>query len=65
MGREWTRGRYRWRTRLRVALPWALVRWVPKGGRDCGNHEWYKQDEATEACYHCRATRPWLEARSD
>lgn len=49
-------GRYRNRTWLRGNLPWLLVGLVPKG-QDCGQHEWYRQDEATDGCYHCRATR--------
>jgi hypothetical protein len=30
---------------------------VPKA-RDCGLHEWHLQDGGTDACYHCRQTRP-------
>jgi hypothetical protein len=51
--------RGRWRTWLRVHTPTALYDRglvIPKV-RDCGHHEWYRQDEGTEACYHCRATR--------
>src|ERR1017187_5936692 len=40
-GRAWAGGRYRWRTRLRGTLPWFVVRWIPKGSGDCGNHQWY------------------------
>ena len=58
MGRQWTKGRYRWRTRLRVMLPLAMAHRAAKGRGDCGNHEWYKQDGTVQACYHCRATRP-------
>jgi hypothetical protein len=25
----------------------------PRGWRDCGQHEWYRQDEDTDRCYHC------------
>jgi len=47
------RGKYRWRTRLRGLLPSPLWRVVPKGAHDCGNHEWYRSTETTDACYHC------------
>lgn len=52
-------GRYRWRTRLRKLLPMRppLYLLVPKGGHDCGDHEWYNSDYVTEECYHCRAGR--------
>ncbi len=50
-----TRGRYRWRTRARTALPAFFVRLVPKGARDCGAHEWYLATPGTWRCYHCRA----------
>lgn len=46
-------GRYRVRTWLRGLLPYALSDRIPKGAKDCGNHEWYRQDEDTDACYHC------------
>ena len=38
-----------------------LMAFVPKA-RDCGSHEWYRQDETVWACYHCRALtkqEPW------
>lgn len=49
------RGRYRWRTRVRRLLPWALVDrdWFPKGSRDCGNHDYYNADGVVDRCYHC------------
>ena len=50
-----TPGRYRWRTRLRRMLPWALAERVPKGARDCSNHEWYNADGVVDRCYHCDA----------
>jgi hypothetical protein len=55
---EMTTGKFRWRTRLRAALPWRppLYLLVPKG-RDCGNHEWYNADRRVEHCYHCKAER--------
>lgn len=46
-------GRYRIRTWLRGNLPYFLSDRIPKGSGDCGNHEWYRQDADTDACYHC------------
>ncbi|WP_030267035.1 hypothetical protein [Streptomyces sp. NRRL B-24484] len=46
-------GRYRWRTDARIALPAALMRLFPKGSEDCGDHQWYRQDDRTFRCYHC------------
>ena len=46
-------GKYRLRTMLRGALPYVLANRIPKGSRDCGNHDWYCQDDTTDACYHC------------
>jgi len=45
--------RYRWRTRIRRLLPFALMRLAPKGARDCGDHEWYRSTDETYLCYHC------------
>lgn len=45
--------RYRTRTWVRGHLPSPVWRLVGKGRRDCGDHEWYRQDDATDACYHC------------
>lgn len=25
----------------------------PRGVRDCGQHEWYRQDDDIDCCYHC------------
>ncbi|BEL06471.1 hypothetical protein Q0Z83_046620 [Actinoplanes sichuanensis] len=49
------RGRFRWRTRIRRHLPWALINRgvADKGATDCGNHEWYRATEQVEHCYHC------------
>lgn len=46
---------YRIRTFLRINLPWKFSFLFPKG-KDCGwkQHEWYKQDIETLACYHCK-----------
>lgn len=53
MARQWTPGRYRWRTRLRALLPMRLAEYVRKGRADCGNHEWYKSTDEEDRCYHC------------
>ncbi len=45
--------RYRARTWLRESVPF-FGRLVPPGNRDCGDHEWYRADEATDRCWHCR-----------
>ena len=50
-------GRYRLRTALRASLPYFLSDRIPKGPRDCGNHDWYRQDDRTDACYHCAVGR--------
>lgn len=50
-------GKYRVRTWLRGHVPGFAADRIPKGA-DCGNHEWYRQDETTDACYHCEVTRP-------
>lgn len=50
-------GRYRVRTFLRSNLPYVLSDRIPKGPHDCGNHEWYRQDAQTKACYHCQVGR--------
>jgi hypothetical protein len=46
-------GKYRLRTWLRKHLPYLLSDRIPKGAQDCGDHEWYRQDEEWDACYHC------------
>ena len=45
-------GAYRWRTNLRGRLPYVLADLIPKGRRDCGQHEWYNSDYIVERCYH-------------
>jgi hypothetical protein len=47
-------GPYRWRTLLRIHLPFRLLWIAPKGRKDCGNHDWYNADGVVEKCYHCR-----------
>ncbi|BFU43918.1 hypothetical protein [Krasilnikovia sp. MM14-A1004] len=55
-------GKYRLRTNLRSRLPAWCLAFLPKGGRDCGEHEWYKSADNEYHCYHCRVgvrtTRP-------
>jgi hypothetical protein len=53
------RGRYRWRTELRKRLPYRppIYQLVPKGKRDCGDHEWYLEEDGVWRCYHCRVGR--------
>jgi hypothetical protein len=46
-------GKYRFRTWMRGHLPNALLWLAPKGMKDCGNHEWYRHDAMSAACYHC------------
>jgi hypothetical protein len=46
-------GKYRWRTRARQFLPFFLIGLAPKGKRDCGEHDWYRQSADTYRCYHC------------
>lgn len=47
--------RYRWRTRFRRRLPWFLIHLgvANKGASDCGAHDWYKDTDAEDRCYHC------------
>ncbi|WP_034088023.1 hypothetical protein [Streptacidiphilus albus] len=55
-------GKYRWRSRIRVHLPWFILNLevAAKGKRDCGAHEWYNHDNVVAHCYHCRAgEHPW------
>lgn len=47
------KGNYRTRTWLRATLPYFLSDRIPKGPRDCGDHEWYRRDEHAWECYHC------------
>jgi hypothetical protein len=61
-------GKYRLRTMMRGVLPYVLANRIPKGSGDCGNHDWYHQDDATDACYHCqpgRRERPQPTAERD
>ncbi len=45
--------RYRLRTWLREHAPEPLSRLFPPGSRDCGEHEWFPADDATDRCWHC------------
>lgn len=36
-----------------------VYRLVPKGRKDCGNHEWGQWDSDSEVCYYCVAERPY------
>jgi len=42
-----------------------LTELVPKGARDCGDHEWYRADEQSWRCYHCEpavaSSSPWTQ----
>lgn len=53
MGCVMARGKYRLRTAIREHAPERLAALIPKGSKDCGNHEWYKASEQTWHCYHC------------
>jgi hypothetical protein len=46
-------GKYRLRTWVRAHAPYFIADRIPKGRKDCGNHEWYRSDEYTDHCYHC------------
>jgi hypothetical protein len=50
-----TMARYRLRTTLRGILPRWAGRFVPKGSRDCGAHQWYHAGDGLDRCYHCEA----------
>lgn len=53
-----SRPRYRTRIWLREHLPEPVARFFPPGRRDCGEHEWFRVDEATDRCWHCTTERP-------
>lgn len=55
---SYTRGmarwpRYRFRTWAREHLPRPLAYLFPPGDKDCGRHEWFRNDEHTDICWHC------------
>ena len=54
---------YRWRTWIRVKLPWFLIDLgIAAKARDCervgGEHWWHNRDDVSSGCYHCEAVRP-------
>jgi hypothetical protein len=63
-GSWWDDGhRYRWRTWIRVHIPWFLISLgVAAKGKDCdavgGWHRWYNQDDENSGCSHCKVVRP-------
>ena len=68
----WDRGHpYRFRTWFRSHLPWWLIKLgLVDKGEDCeavgASHWWYKRDQRSSGCYHCRVTRSgqlWREGR--
>ena len=55
---ETRKGPYRWRTWLRMHLPYFVVNiGIVAKGKDCekagGYHEWYNIDDENSGCYHC------------
>jgi hypothetical protein len=61
---------YRWRTWIRVHLPWFLIDLgLAAKGDDCeragGDHWWYNKDGVSSGCMHCKVVRsgqlwePW------
>jgi hypothetical protein len=49
-------GKYRIRTWIRGHSPLVIAERIEKGA-DCGAHEFYRQDDKLDACYHCVVTR--------
>jgi|GEM_PF-2995404 len=45
--------RYRLRTWAREHFPRPLAYLFPPGSKDCGRHEWFRNDEHTDICWHC------------
>jgi hypothetical protein len=45
--------RYRFRTWAREHVPGPLARLFPPGSKDCGCHEWFRNDDHTDICLHC------------
>lgn len=57
---------YRLRTWLREHLPVPLAYLFPAGSKDCGRHEWFRNDENTDICWHCTVgEREHVPARID
>jgi hypothetical protein len=58
--------RYRFRTWAREHLPRPLASLFPPGNKDCGRHEWFRNDEHTDICWHCTVgEREHIPARID
>jgi hypothetical protein len=45
--------RYRFRTWAREHFPRPLAYLFPVGTKDCGRHEWFRNDKHTDICWHC------------
>jgi hypothetical protein len=57
---------YRFRTWAREHLPRPLAYLFPPGDKDCGHHEWFRNDENTDICWHCTVgEREHVPARID
>jgi hypothetical protein len=67
----WDRGHpYRWRTWIRVRLPWFLIDLgLADKGEDCekagGAHWWHNLDGVNSGCKHCKVVRPGQLWRQD
>jgi hypothetical protein len=58
--------RYRLRTWAREHLPRPIAYLFPPGNKDCGCHEWFRNDEHTDICWHCTVgKREHVPARID
>jgi len=58
--------RYRFRTWAREHLPRPLAYLFPPGNKDCGRHEWFRNDEHIDICWHCTVgEREHVPARID
>jgi N-acetyl-anhydromuramyl-L-alanine amidase AmpD len=58
--------RYRFRTWAREHAPGPISRLFPPGTKDCGRHEWFRNDEHTDVCWHCTVgEREHVPARID
>jgi hypothetical protein len=44
--------RYRFRTWAREHAPEPLSRLFPPGPKDCGQHEWFREEDG-DYCWHC------------
>jgi hypothetical protein len=39
---------------MRKHLPGRAIGVFPKGNKDCGDHQWYKESQLVDRCYHCK-----------